>query len=882
MPAELVIPSFVGREAELTWLRTLWDEATAPGHTGPRLAVLIAETGLGKSRIVQEFYRQLTADSSWNDTGYWPDAFTTAASVAQVNADMTGHEPPGPPRFLWLGTRWLDVDARNAETRRLAIPDLRERLAMHVRTAIRHAPLWQRARGTYARVLKDHGLAGGIEQVMQEGTGKLIEAATGGLPFGGLLVTLAKAAPGVFAGPERPDAHAARVRADAMDEFLDELSEVFGGFGGGGLVLPTVLWLDDAQWMDEDTAAALHRVWARGVERGWPLLVVITHWEREWRLLATLDEPARSASLRRYDHEPGAHARIVDAASDADLGAVLRARLPGLTVLQQQLVLSRAGGNFLTLVENIGELLSQTANFAGRDVRGPLARAGERLVADWESDRERRVRQRFAALDDRLRDLLGWSSHGGQRFLHEVLARFLAARSDQAGVSADARAALEPCVDPLAILSEPSSLFFEFRDVTLHRCAREYFDLYLAEQDEPALVAALRETLAGWINGCYDETGEFVRWEWTEDGQQSESTPLLMRLDETARREVILRAGRDLPVDEGEWSEPIRRAALRARVWLIDVCVGEHQWREVARVADSLAALDGHALPPGVVAPWMLVWAASNAWRAGASTTVRLQEAAIIYARAVAGEDAAVYAGALVARSNTVGEHDRQEAMQLLEQALAVYEAIEGPTGHHVLDVKLKLSAACFYTRDVAREEQLLREVVDAERRHMLPEDSRRSRALEVLGWFYTRTGRLDEAEPLLEEALAIQRKWQEYEADMPPSRRVDVASSLVSLAELRTQQRRLDEAEALLREAVARARRRGNDPGLLLPMWQLSIFLGDQRRLDEAIALVEEALEFGRRVIGPAHSRLVKFEELLAELIELRDGTSGPVPESQ
>jgi hypothetical protein len=32
VPSDLPIPPFVGREVELSWLRALWDEATAPGH----------------------------------------------------------------------------------------------------------------------------------------------------------------------------------------------------------------------------------------------------------------------------------------------------------------------------------------------------------------------------------------------------------------------------------------------------------------------------------------------------------------------------------------------------------------------------------------------------------------------------------------------------------------------------------------------------------------------------------------------------------------------------------------------------------------------------------------------------------------------------------
>ena len=80
------IPNFHGRTAELAQLRRLFEECAARDPAtgrfgGPRMAVVIAESGIGKSRLVQALYQQLTKDLLWDppEVNYWPDAFMDAA-----------------------------------------------------------------------------------------------------------------------------------------------------------------------------------------------------------------------------------------------------------------------------------------------------------------------------------------------------------------------------------------------------------------------------------------------------------------------------------------------------------------------------------------------------------------------------------------------------------------------------------------------------------------------------------------------------------------------------------------------------------------------------------------------------------------------------------
>ena len=61
---------FHGREKEFAWLRGMFDAVATKGadgkFTGPRMAVIVAESGIGKSRLVQELYIRLTNDPQWD------------------------------------------------------------------------------------------------------------------------------------------------------------------------------------------------------------------------------------------------------------------------------------------------------------------------------------------------------------------------------------------------------------------------------------------------------------------------------------------------------------------------------------------------------------------------------------------------------------------------------------------------------------------------------------------------------------------------------------------------------------------------------------------------------------------------------------------------
>ena len=600
-----------GRIQELAWLRGLWDDCTAINKAGaftngPRMAFIIAETGIGKSRLVQALYQQLTTDEHWDPDhiNYWPDAFQAPGEQIRVNPNHDEHIPKGPPRFLWLGMRWHDSETRNVDERTCAIPSARESLRAHVAIANRHRLAWEYVRAQSARALKSDGVAETLSQA--------VDAV---MPFGGLALKFLQGAVGLVRDRTSGDRSLSREQErqinDAAEEFMSELREVFGGVGSAGRVLPTVLWLDDAQWIDPLTLKFLNMVWAEATRHKWPLLVVITHWEREWHELQ-----ARQTSQQRlpdFTDQPGVEKKFLAVGANDDLNALARDRFPGLTAAQRALLVQKASGNFLTMVENLGELSTNLDAFQNGDPAKAFTTEGETFVQEWESQRHKRVEQRFGKLASEVKKLLGWGSALGNRFLSGVVIDY----AKIAAANINAQQALDACINPYAILGTPNLSTREFRDRAFHVVARKHFDRWDKIHSEK-LHGVLREHLTGWINCSFNDSGDIVQ---RDEENESWTAPLdaAIFLSPEERRDLLGMSHYALPLPEQpDWTNPEHFASLRARILSSWTDEQDHLYDLVREHGKSLEFVQWSSVPKSVVSMRVRGITATNWTTAGA------------------------------------------------------------------------------------------------------------------------------------------------------------------------------------------------------------------------------------------------------------------------
>ena len=752
---------FVGRQEELTWLRSQFDACATRGpdgqYGGPRMAFVIAESGIGKSRLVQELYLQLTSDPRWDPPAvdYWPDAFKASGEELHVVPDMKGHVAKGPPRFAWLGARWHPTDERNVLARTSILPELRSSLTVHADILRAQQTLWQDAAGRI------------MGAVQHEGVGEVIgQLADSALPFGGLLLKIASGIKDIAVerrlGPETYE----DVSKKAVLSDTDEVLDCFRLLLDVKSAVPTVLWLDDAQWIDADTLLFLKRLWAEATRRRWPLLIVVTHWEREWRELVLAEA---ADSLPGYTGDTGVAELQLQSPPNATLAECLKSRLPGLTEQQAMLMIEKAAGNFLQLLENIGAISNRSKNFVDRTPQSPLTEEAEATVRKYESNRERRVAQRFEEFDEDVRDVLGWSSQFGQRFISAVVECFAKEQlADQ-----DAGRIIEQCVDPFVVLDRPSPLTREFRDKVFHRVADVYRQDYLLK-DADRLSAILRSHLVEWLTNSVTPDGELV---FALSNPDDPLKRCLAELPTEERRDFLGIALQELPLPESpDWTTAEHRAGLWAICWAIYTDSRDLLWMRVGSHFDRLHGVS---------------WSHDSLNMCGLGLLDSLFEHALTTGRLRAAKGIAERF--LAIRRQLLSEEETPQ--RLLDVSISLIDIGDIEQARGQFD-----EAMARYEESLAIDRQLLSEEETSERLRDV------SISLNSIGDIEQARGQYDEALARYEESLVITRQLLSEEET--PERLRDVYISLTRIGDIEKARGQFDEALARYEDSLALAQR--------------------------------------------------------------------------
>jgi tetratricopeptide (TPR) repeat protein len=644
---------FVSRDDELAWLQAAWREAKA-GR--PHFRVLLGESGLGKTRLVQEFYRWLSREEDpgtpTHPEGYWPDAFTGEAGSLHVNprfpAERTGPMPPIP--WLWWGLRWVMPERRNEVANGCALIDHRADLEPHIQPILAARRLQEVHRDAGWKVVSVLGTV--IAQLSPLGWLTAARDAWSIVTESRLLEREL-----LQARDTSPAAAAETNRRELESQVLDTFRLILDPANKQAPTVPVVLILDDAQWADPVTLRFVARLLGAARTENWSLLVIATHWEAEWKadirdVSASLENLTQLADLTRLLDLGAAWDGVKVIPPVADLSAIVAAALPGVTQPQRDLVLVRAGGNPLLLEEILQFLIRSPQLFEGRNTAAALTRTAERKISEEKFDRHRLVTDRFYHLEEHVRRALGWSSAQGMRFLTsitEAIGQHVAPGYDLG----ELRPALETAEDPHSLIQlfrdQGRFNLGEFRQAVFQHVARE--QLAFDESEAAAVDQALREFLIDWLRRDPEDRDA--------DG-----------LEPVERRDALAMALRLFSPDQPE----TRGAWTTAMAQLADLHASEYLWRQAHRVAQDLA----DAAPAGwsleeLAVRWQLATIAllyqmddlERAHRLAASLVANLSPQG---ARKRSAEELVGYVFGLLFLG------DVQHALGALEPALATYQ----------------------------------------------------------------------------------------------------------------------------------------------------------------------------------------------------------------
>lgn len=406
------MPPFCGRQDHLATLETLWQ--TVKQSSGPRVAVLLAESGLGKTRLAQEFYTRLVQTEQPEGTGYWPPELGADGNNLLVNPPPATWNAAADLTHLWWGIRLSDQIGRNQVATGALAAHVDSYLVPHLEPFHREQRRRQRL-GQLAKV----GGAVAVDAVLDliPVLSLIKKAGEVGMELKGIHDTWRK---------DRQTLDAATMlgqrRDSLVDQLIDDLGKLFGG--PRGRTVPAVILIDDAQFSGSDpgvtafTKALLNAM----TEGNWPLLLLVTHWEREFAEADQADATVAKVLTEHASQHPD-QVEVLRLKPITGLEPLVTERLPGLPPHQVARLIERAGGNPQYLDEIVRLTMDPRSRlwFEGKSLDNPMTEAGLETLLSKSVKLQDVVAERFANSPEEVQKAVALAGVQGAEFLETLV-----------------------------------------------------------------------------------------------------------------------------------------------------------------------------------------------------------------------------------------------------------------------------------------------------------------------------------------------------------------------------------------------------------------------------------------------------------------------------
>jgi len=312
----------------------------------PEIVVIAGDSGTGKTRIVQEFYRRLVEEREPAGSRHHPPELVPSldvmGSTAEIRLEATRamvsprddqRDNMQEPRFLWIAT---NLPPRREAGKQMLVQSLQQSLEVYEEAR-------QTRRGRLGWALRS---TGEVARVV-DGLGDLISGTEVPDPMDGV-------------GPQsRLDSRKLRAFRKRLDRAMGYLGDTERYRGDASTSLtPAVIVVDDAHELDEVGRAQLVELVTDDFENRRPLLLVLTTWLHRYRdpaasvsvlveqvaaHLAEVDQPERLQRVlvrRRGQHVDGADSEAL--LQDGDLVEILSERFPDVPAREE--IVARIAG----------------------------------------------------------------------------------------------------------------------------------------------------------------------------------------------------------------------------------------------------------------------------------------------------------------------------------------------------------------------------------------------------------------------------------------------------------------------------------------------------------------------------------------------------------
>jgi hypothetical protein len=387
---------FHGRSEELDELMTAWNQAR---KGNPQWVALAAESGNGKTRLVQELYRRISAQQE-DGNAYWPAGLPIADKRLQINPEFSSAalaqiDHDGKLPWLWWGIRCQDPGAHNPSESTFAARSAFAQLEPHLML------LALRAAKGKTRIEAGKKIATSAANLLSMGWfDPMLNLFELGTSYRDFREHMLRAGCDVQTRKRELVSEFRTSLIDALFKFLEDQ-------------VPVVIVLDDTHWMDPETTRFLRDFVERLGARKLKLLIISTTWAKEWNTDSDGSARTEFEQFRKvqkgYSFEVGKieaiHAKVF-------IGSLV----PGLSEQDVATIVGNADGNFRYLSEVAVALSLRMEYFENNNPALGLSAQGRNNLLSGPIGLEELIARRFELLPQPVKAVLQYSSYQGVQF----------------------------------------------------------------------------------------------------------------------------------------------------------------------------------------------------------------------------------------------------------------------------------------------------------------------------------------------------------------------------------------------------------------------------------------------------------------------------------
>jgi hypothetical protein len=409
-----LVDIFCGREKELQNLKSGWKDLMDSKNIC-QCHVLLGEPGIGKTRIIQEFYKWLTTDPQSGVNGkYWPPLLGKNKNNLLLNPDPTGCRLEEDIPFIWWAIRSEDPGERNASVGGGlwdAIPYLKAHL-QEVYDQLAQKKINKKKIGIGRDIILDIAVEFG-----NAFTFNLLGIGKSAIQHSINLYNVSKESKqqeNLALANINPFTRENEVVVSMITDDLVSLDKLMKRLKRK---VPQIIIIDDAHNVEHpDTICSMITAIAeKSKKQEIPIMLILTHWENEWYEKAL--SKTKLPGLLRVEF--GSALRMEIVTKEDDLSGLVKANLGYLLPDQTDIIESKADGNPRLLEEIIKYLRLHPEFFRKKGQFTLLTKRAVVFLTKHRFQLHELISERFLELPEDMQKFLSLASLQGSAFIPE-------------------------------------------------------------------------------------------------------------------------------------------------------------------------------------------------------------------------------------------------------------------------------------------------------------------------------------------------------------------------------------------------------------------------------------------------------------------------------